>query len=88
MVRLSGRLICATREEALQVQAHLAEHVRRSRAEPGCLAFEIRPTRDPMVWQVDECFADGAALEAHRARTLGSPWWAATREVRREFRRL
>ncbi|KFE35387.1 putative quinol monooxygenase [Thioclava atlantica] len=46
---LTGRLICATEEEAAIVRAHLPEHIRLTRAEPGCERFEVRQGADPLV---------------------------------------
>ena len=84
-IRLTGRLICATEDEAATVRRHLPEHIRLTRAEPGCLSFEVRPTDQPGVWQVDETFADAAAFAAHQTRTRASAWWQATAAIRREF---
>ena len=86
VVRVSGTLCCATAQEAAAVARHLPEHMRLSRAEPGCRSFDVWQTADPLVWRVEECFDDPAALEAHRARTRASAWWAATASVRRDLR--
>jgi quinol monooxygenase YgiN len=84
-VRLSGLLLCASAEEAEIVRRHLPEHVRLTRAEPGCLCFEVAPTDDPLTWRVEERFVDRAAFEAHRRRTRASAWGAATLAIRREY---
>ena len=84
-VRLSGELRCASRQEVDLVRRHLPEHVRLTRAEPGCLAFDVSPTDDPFVWRVEEAFADRAAFEAHQRRTRASAWWAATAAIARDF---
>ena len=86
MITLSGRLICATEEEAARVRTHLPEHLRLTRAEPGCLRFTVEPTDDPMVWQVEEAFTDAAAFGHHQARSRESRWAAATAGIRRVFR--
>ena len=85
IVRLTGLLQCADAAEAASVRAHLPEHVRLTRVEPGCLSFQITPTPDPLIWQVDEAFADRAAFEAHQARTRASAWGQATAAIRRDF---
>lgn len=85
MIHLSGRLICKDAAEALILERELPEHVRLSRAEAGCLRFEVRATDDPLCWQVDETFRDRAAFEAHQARTRASVWFRATAQIRREF---
>ena len=66
MIRLTGRLICANAAEAVLVQAHLPEHIARTRAEPGCLSFTVEPAAD-LVWTVAEDFVDRAAFAAHHS---------------------
>lgn len=85
-VALTGRLICTTAAEAARVRAHLPEHIRLTRAEPGCLRFDVVETADPLVWQVDETFADRAAFDAHQARTRASRWAQETAGIARDFR--
>lgn len=86
MIRLRGHLICVTAEEAAAVQAHVAEHTRLSRAEPGCLSFEVTPTEDPLVWEVMETFRTRDDFNDHQTRTRASKWFAATRTILRDFR--
>ena len=62
----------------------LPEHVRLTRAEPGCLSFEVTPTDDPLAWRVEERFTDRAAFDAHQRRTRASAWGAATAAIRRD----
>ena len=65
----------------------LAEHVRITRAEPGCLAFEVVESLERPGWlAVAERFRDAAAFEAHQARAAASEWGAATRHLRRDYR--
>lgn len=85
MVKLSGLLICLNASEARIVSDHLAEHIRLTLAEPGCLFFKVEATDDPLVWRVDEAFTDQQAFEAHQTRTRGSDWFKATAQIRREF---
>lgn len=84
-VHLSGRLICADAEQASAVELHLPEHARLSRAEPGCLRFEVTGAKDPLVWDVSESFVDRAAFDAHQARVSASPWGVATAGIRRDY---
>ncbi len=86
MIRLRGQLVCTSDEEAALVRSHAAEHIRLSRAEEGCLTFDLTPTDDPMVWEVMEAFRDRAAFDAHQTRTRDSAWFAATRGILRDFR--
>ena len=65
----------------------LDDHIRLTRAEPGCLAFAVTPDpADPERFEVAERFRDRAAFEAHRARGAASPWGAATRHLARHYR--
>ncbi|MBN2630825.1 MAG: antibiotic biosynthesis monooxygenase [Rhodobacteraceae bacterium] len=86
MIRLRGHLICTTEAEAQAVRAHVADHIRLSRGEPGCLTFEITETDDPMVWEVMESFRTRADFDAHQTRTRASVWFAATSGILRDFR--
>ncbi|MCU0901744.1 MAG: antibiotic biosynthesis monooxygenase [Cypionkella sp.] len=86
MIRLKGHLICMSEDEAALVRQHLPEHIRLSRAEPGCLSFDVAQTDDPMIWDVQESFRTRADFDAHQTRTRASPWFAATRHILRDFR--
>ncbi|MFC7454296.1 putative quinol monooxygenase [Insolitispirillum peregrinum] len=67
------------------MRTHLPEHVRLTRAEPGCLSFTVSPSDDPLVWQVEECFITREAFEFHQHRTRASSWWAATADIPRDY---
>lgn len=84
-VELTGRLVCGDLDEAAAVRRHLPEHVALTRAEPGCLRFEVEPTEDPLVWTVSELFVDRAAFDTHQARVRSSPWSEATSGVARDY---
>jgi RimJ/RimL family protein N-acetyltransferase/quinol monooxygenase YgiN len=84
-VTLSGELRCTDDGQADRVRAHLPEHVRSTRAEPGCLAFDVNPTDRPGVWRVEERFIDEAAFDAHQRRVARSAWGAATAGVERHY---
>ena len=86
MMRLRGQMVCMTEAEAEAVRTHRPEHQRLTRAEPGCLTFEITDTEDPMIFEVMEAFRDAASFAAHQARTRDSEWFAATRGILRDFR--
>jgi quinol monooxygenase YgiN len=85
MIHVTGYLTCATPADAALVTALLPTHIRLSRAEPGCLTFNVDPTSDPLVWHLDETFTDRAAFKAHQARTRASDWFSATAHIAREF---
>ena len=86
MMRLRGQMVCMTHDEADTVRTHRPEHLRLTRAEPGCLTFEISDTDDPLIFEVMEAFRDAGSFTAHQARTRDSDWFAATRGILRDFR--
>lgn len=88
MIRLTGQLICQTMQQAETVAQHLPDHIRLSRAEVGCISFDVQPTDNPLAWQVDETFTDQAAFDLHQQRTRASAWWTATAAITREFKVL
>lgn len=83
---LTGRLICTTEAQAEIVRDYLPEHIRLTRAEPGCELFEVTQGDDPMVWNLNERFASRDDFEAHQARTKASAWGRATQGITRDFR--
>lgn len=85
MLLLSGRLICADAEEAERVRAHLPDHIRLTRAEPGCVSFEVTQSPDPLIWMVEERFVSRVAFERHQERVALSDWGRATAGIRRDY---
>ncbi len=84
-IHLTGTLTCATSADAETVTRLLPEHIRLSRAEAGCITFNVVQTA-PLIWTLNETFTDLAAFEAHQARTSTSDWFAATRHIARDFK--
>lgn len=84
-VRLTGVLVCADSAQAAIVARELPEHVALTRAEAGCLSFEVTATHDPLVWRVAELFADAAAFAAHQERVGSSAWGRATAGIERRY---
>lgn len=84
-MHLNGILKCADAAELDLIRRYLPEHIRLTRAEPGCLSFAVVQSDDPLIWQVAEQFVDRAAFEAHQARTRASAWGRATAGIVREF---
>jgi quinol monooxygenase YgiN len=84
-VRLTGRLICRSVDDIATIRAHLTEHIYLTRAEPGCISFDVVQSDDPLIWSVDECFCDKAAFDFHQQRTRASPWWSATAQIPRDY---
>ena len=66
--------------------AALGEHFRLSRAEPGCLLFEIvKAAGKPGRFLVKETFVDRAAFDIHTGRSRTSEWWAKTGHIARHL---
>lgn len=84
-VTLRGELRCADAAEAQRVHAHLAEHIALTRAEPGCLSFDVDPTDTDGVWSVSERFVDEAAFDAHQRRVAASTWGRETAGIQRFY---
>ena len=84
-IHINGTIACDPDDLELLLTA-LPGHLALSRAEPGCLAFDIRVSgADPCVFVVTERFADRAAFDTHTARTRASSWWAKTRHIPRKI---
>ncbi|PQZ93749.1 antibiotic biosynthesis monooxygenase [Arthrobacter sp. MYb227] len=84
-IKLAGQLICHNNAEAALVEKHLARHIELTRAEPGCLSFEVVLTEDPLVWNVAERFQDAASFRFHQARATASAWGRATAAIKRSY---
>lgn len=85
-VTLHGTLRCKDAEEAARVTAALDEHIRLTRAEAGCISFNVTATDDPLVWEVAEEFTDPAAFDAHQTRAGASDWAAQTAGIERKYK--
>ncbi|MBY6006324.1 antibiotic biosynthesis monooxygenase [Salipiger bermudensis] len=82
-IRLTGTMTCPP-ERAEQIRAALPEHIRLTRAEPGCLSFEVIETA-PCVFTVAERFTDCAAFDAHQSRARASDWARVTAGCARDY---
>ena len=85
-VILTGFLVCRSLEESDRVAHLLPEHIGLTRAEPGCVLFEvIRSMADPVRFAVREIFASRADFEAHQARVAASQWGQSTKGIPRDY---
>ncbi len=84
-VSLSGQLICRDDDELTTVFAQLPRHIKLTRLEPGCISFEVSQTDNPLVWQVDELFANEDSFTAHQLRVSESEWGRATARIERRY---
>jgi quinol monooxygenase YgiN len=66
------------------VSQALPDHITLTRAELGCLAFDVIPGPDGR-FQVSEVFVDQAAFEAHQARAGNSTWADVTAGLSRHY---
>ena len=87
-VALSGLLVCADLEQLKIVLDYLPAHIAASRAEPGCLFFDITQSDDPLIWRVEELYTDESALQAHKARTKASLWAEKSAALTRDIHRI
>jgi quinol monooxygenase YgiN len=84
-VVLKGVLIAGADDHAI-INAHLEAHIHLSRAESGCLAFDVvQDMKDQTRYRVSETFANRAAFESHQRRVKTSTWGRATAHMRREY---
>ncbi len=88
MIRVTGTLTCPSPDDAEIVARLLPDHIRLSRAETGCLNFNVSRSANALVWTFDETFADRSAFAAHQTRTRASVWSGATAHLTRDFRVL
>ncbi len=87
MVALTGRLICADATQMMTALSLLPEHMDLSRAEPGCLRFDLWQDEDPLIWHLSELFVDADAFAAHGARARDSHWGRESAAIGRDFQR-
>lgn len=78
--------ILVPKEDLVAVNAALAEHIDRTRAEAGCIRFEV--TVDPnnaARFNVLEEFRDREAFEHHQKRTAASHWATVSSRASRHY---
>ncbi|MVA82063.1 antibiotic biosynthesis monooxygenase [Agrobacterium vitis] len=68
------------------VEAALPIHIALTRAEPGCLSFNVEacPTISGR-FLVSEVFVDQASFDAHQQRTKTSNWFTVTQGIARDY---
>jgi len=68
------------------VKAALPEHIALTRAEAGCISFEVMPSDlVPGRFIVAEIFENQAAFDAHQERAQNSNWFTVTKGIPREY---
>ncbi len=64
----------------------LIDHIALTRAEAGCLSFEVTPCPDIQGrFLVAETFVDRAAFDQHQTRASTSPWAEITAGLPRNY---
>ncbi len=87
-VYLEGLLIAHSAAEHAVVDLYLDDHIALTRAEPGCLKFEVNPdATDRNKWHVSEVFESEEAFEAHQARAKTSEWGEVSERLERRFKK-
>ena len=84
-IRLTGYIdVPASRLD--EVRAALPEHIRLTRAETGCISFNVTASSEQKGrLLVEELFADRAAYNRHQARTKASDWATVTAGIPRHY---
>lgn len=84
-VALRGFIVVPS-ENRQQILSVLAEHIELTKAEAGCLRFDITPDDDCQnkYWVYEE-FVNKAAFEAHQARVHSSHWGRVSADVERHY---
>jgi len=84
-VILKGFIIVPPNDLAA-VKDELDNHIQLTRAETGCLIFEVTQDQlNPCRFDVYEEFAEQAAFQAHQARVKSSRWGEITVNVERHY---
>ncbi len=85
---LTGQLHIPLAEQT-RLQPLLDAHIAATKAEPGCLFFEVtQDAKDPTLFRVSERFIEQAAYDFHQQRGANSPWGKSSRHLQRKFNKL
>jgi quinol monooxygenase YgiN len=84
-IKLSGYLDIPS-ESWDKILEALEIHIALTRAEAGCIYFNVDPSKDiPFRLNVSEMFVDQAAFDAHQARNKPSDWAKKSAGIPRHF---
>ena len=85
MIKLTGYIdVPVGRREA--IAAALPLHIALTRAETGCLRFDVIPDADiEGRYNVSELFTDRASFEAHQDRIRSSDWGEISSGIPRDY---
>lgn len=86
-IGLSGHILVPDHDLESVITA-LPEHIRLTRAEDGCVFFEVtQDPQNPNRFDVREEYTDKYAFEFHQARLAATPWAEITRNVTRHYQK-
>ena len=84
-VRLTGTITIPVAQHG-QVLPLLNDHIMQTRAEAGCLHFDVtQDAETPELFHVSELFTDEAAFSAHQENGAARPWGPASKDLIRDF---
>lgn len=84
-IKITGTLT-ASGEDIERARRLIPEHIALSRAEPGCLKFELtEDANQPGLWRLDELYRDENAFAHHKQRTKASRWGQESTDMVRDF---
>ena len=85
IVKLTGHIDVPDTDIEI-VEKYAPEHIRLSRAEPGCLKFDFwQDAENPNIYRLDEAFKDREAFDLHTARAKASKWGKVSSHLVRHF---
>jgi quinol monooxygenase YgiN len=84
-VELDGQLVCHDAADVALIEKFLPAHIELTRAEPGCFAFDVTATENPLVWTVSEQFSSPESFRSHQQRVAASEWGQATSAIERRY---
>lgn len=69
-----------------EVTTALPEHIRLTRAESGCVSFDVTPDPDHAGrFNVAEVFSNRSDFDLHQSRTANSDWARVTKGIARSY---
>ncbi len=84
-VILTGHIIVSDLDLAV-IKSELETHIRLTKAETGCLKFEVLVDSDnPNKLTVYEEFVSQADFDSHQLRVKNSKWGRVTKDVERHY---
>ncbi|WHA40605.1 putative quinol monooxygenase [Agrobacterium larrymoorei] len=84
-IYLNGHIDVPEDRRAAVAEA-LPTHIELTRAEPGCLSFDVIADKENEGrYLVSEVFSDQASFDAHQQRMKNSHWFTVTQGIPRDY---